>query len=727
MRYTVRVLFALLILGLFLQSIFSTSFIGAIAGADGSLQDRTLNIADHPLFHLVILFVSVVLLVWLRRGWQRIRQKTEGSFFAKISQSGWLTFLCFFLGAAGCFWILTTQLAPISDQAKVYDIALEWRNRNFSSMAEGGYLFRSPHQTGIVLFYYLLSFLFGRNNYVGIQFLNVAALVLAYFFLAKTAGLCWKDDRKIAVKVYLCLILWLPPFFYVTYLYGILPGAACSFAAVYLAARYLESRKYSFMVAASLCIGAATVFKKNFLICLIAIVCVLIYDMVVTSVKKERIRSLLFIAMMLLAMKGCNLAVERYAERLTGHETAQGEAMMSYVGMGLQDGGIGPGAYSGYTIHLFEIYHYDTEQITEVSFTDAKTILKRYLRNPLEEGIPFFAKKTAFQWNDPTFSGLKLSADRRSAIVLPDFAKSVIEGKIGVGISVFLNYMQTMILFGVLGYLILCRNRKDSYDLFGMILFLGGFLFHMFWEANSTYALPYYIVLVPYAVKGWLDIVQNADAKCKEVVRAGRSVREKGEQSRAAAGKDRKMPEARQVCRIAVVLVVIVLLLLFGRSSLFADTIALDDGAEAKEQFYRRTQTQEAGIETGYYTISPCGADGLVLGQQDRDVVLLQDPETKNITMTVDQKKASIRFRGSEQVLAALPEEAYRLLCYIDDTRNMYYETGMEVKDRWVLEPAGEGEYYLLIGDMALTYEEETNSVYLDACEEDVRQRWVIR
>ena len=34
------------------------------------------------------------------------------------------------------------------------------------------------------------------------------------------------------------------------------------------------------------------------------------------------------------------------------------------------------------------------------------------------------------------------------------------------------------------------------------LIFLGGFLFHILWEAKSRYILPYIIILIPVAVQG---------------------------------------------------------------------------------------------------------------------------------------------------------------------------------------------------------------------------------
>lgn len=711
-NYTIRVLLVFIILGLCLQSIFSTSFIGVITREDGSWQQRTLNIADSPLRHAVAFILFTAFLVLLRRGWQRLRRNAVISAMAeKMTVSDMLKILCIFLGAAGSIWILVTQLRPISDPSKVYTIALEWRDKNFSSMAEGGYLFRCPHQAGIVLFYYLLSFFLGADNFVGIQFINLAALLLVYYFLAKLAGCYWKEDKKIQTAVYLGLAVWAPPLFYITYLYGILPGMACSLAAVYMAVQYFETRKYRYMAAGAFCIGIAVVLKENFLVYLIAIVCLLIYDMIVTSSARDRIRSLLFIFLLILGMKGCHLAVDGYVEHLSGHEISQGEAMMSYVSMGLQNGALGPGSYNGYIGDMFVKYHYDTELITEASKTDIKEILKKLTENPLDEGIPFFAGKIAFQWNDPTFSGIFLSKNRSSAITLPDFAQSIIEGEAGVMLSVFLNYVQTWILLGVLCYLLFYWRSKNVYELFGAVIFIGGFLFHCFWEANSSYAIPYYVVIVPYAVKGWLDIARRVD----DAIKRGKLCKENTD------SKTRIATAAAIAC--------LILLAAFSRTNLFHNTIALNNGAEAEEQFYHRNQETGQELEDGYYAISPYLAEAYVLTEQNENIEITdaENHEIQNISVVAESQKTILRFRGSEKVLAVLPEENDRLTGYLDDAKNLFYDFEQKADDKWLLEAAGGDCYYILMNGQALTYDLEKNRVFLEVYDGNDTQKWVIK
>ena len=56
-----------------------------------------------------------------------------------------------------------------------------------------------------------------------------------------------------------------------------------------------------------------------------------------------------------------------------------------------------------------------------------------------------------------------------------------------------------LILIGLCSFIILFQNRKNiSLELLLLItVFVGGFLFHVLWEAKSRYIIPYIVILIP--------------------------------------------------------------------------------------------------------------------------------------------------------------------------------------------------------------------------------------
>ena len=582
---TLRLLLAGVVFLLLLHSVFSTSFVGRLVLEDGSERERTFNIADSPLRHFIVFLVLTAALLAGKRIAKMLRKhiparRREAVFWG----------LTLFTAAAGCAYVLMTKLHPSSDPAKVFAIAMQWRQGDFSAFDVEGYLFRYPFQSGIILFYYLLSFLFGVDNFVGPQLVNVICLAAIYGLLVKQFGLFSslggkEEKERLQTAVYLGVLLWVPLSFYVTYLYGILPGMALSLGAVYFAGRYLLARRYRYIAAASLCMGLATVIKMNCLIYLIAIACFLVWDALeqLCRRKKDAGRkwavSLLFIACMVVGVALCTSLSNRLVERICGRELGEGEVMLSWVVMGMQEAPLGPGGYNGYNSEVFTENNYDTEKITEACLEDLDKIVTRMSENPLDEGLPFLARKTAFQWNDPTFICLDRTRGRKGDADMPLWLKSLIEGRSGVKLSVFLNYMQTLILLGVLLFLLLRWRSGNLYELMGAVIFLGGWLFHLFWESSASYTIPYFLILIPYGVWGMAEWTVFLEKMAKRL--------------REQTGPEKLSLGRRQLVTAVLAAGFILLLAAFIRTNLFDRTIALNDdynGIDASAQFYQTGQ-----------------------------------------------------------------------------------------------------------------------------------------
>ena len=205
------------------------------------------------------------------------------------------------------------------------------------------------------------------------------------------------------------------------------------------------------------------------------------------------------------------------------------------------------------------------------------------MEDPLKNGIPFFAKKTAFQWNDPTFICLDRTKGRQAAVSVPAPVQSLIDGRGSVKLSVLLNDMQTLIWLGVLLYLLLRWDSGNLYELMGAVIFLGGWLFHLIWESSASYTIPYFVVLIPYAVCGmaeWAAFLEKWFARLRITARGG--------EAKDAAGRRKK---AGRLLPAAFALGFFLLLFAFFRTNLFDRTIALNDdlqGFDASDQFYHR-------------------------------------------------------------------------------------------------------------------------------------------
>jgi len=78
----------------------------------------------------------------------------------------------------------------------------------------------------------------------------------------------------------------------------------------------------------------------------------------------------------------------------------------------------------------------------------------------------------------------------------------------------------TVMLFGFSLTFVVWRTfiRKMplySLELFSILFFLGGFLFHIAWETKSQYVYPYVILLVPITARGISVVLESVKRAIK--------------------------------------------------------------------------------------------------------------------------------------------------------------------------------------------------------------------
>ena len=91
--------------------------------------------------------------------------------------------------------------------------------------------------------------------------------------------------------------------------------------------------------------------------------------------------------------------------------------------------------------------------------------------------------------------------------------QSIYEGKLHRLFLYFANEYQ-WILYGcaLIGMLSL-RKKCTLEQLFFALIILGGFFFHVMWEAKTRYVMVYALLLIPYAALGCDWIMYSLNAK----------------------------------------------------------------------------------------------------------------------------------------------------------------------------------------------------------------------
>lgn len=125
----------------------------------------------------------------------------------------------------------------------------------------------------------------------------------------------------------------------------------------------------------------------------------------------------------------------------------------------------------------------------KVEYVDEiKNRLSYFLDNPIY-ALEFYRDKLASMWTENTYSAIRSNIVKEN-----DSIENFTEP---------LTFYEKAILIVIClcSCIFLIQNRKNlSNDVIFLItIFIGGFLFHILWEAKSRYIVPYIIVLMPIA------------------------------------------------------------------------------------------------------------------------------------------------------------------------------------------------------------------------------------
>lgn len=293
-----------------------------------------------------------------------------------------------------------------------------------------------------------------------------------------------------------------------------MPFALLSFEMMLL---FERKSKIRYLFICGLSMGIAVVLKPNYQIFLMAEIIYLIVSSFIGRIDRKKIycKGLLLISIVI-GFLFCKVGVDRYLLYLNSGTEVTGIPMSAVVAMGLQDGKSAPGWYNGYHVSLYRDNDYDYVVTDQMAKEEIKRIVSGYSQD-ITASISFFVKKTASQWNNPTFQSLWILEEREGKEGLA----WILQGK-GRYIYIFwVNVLQTWILAGVLLYAVM-RYKVSSYgELLLPLAFTGGVLAHTFMEAQSLTALIYYPLLLPLCICGYGEWRKWMSDRKKEIVEKG--------------------------------------------------------------------------------------------------------------------------------------------------------------------------------------------------------------
>lgn len=167
------------------------------------------------------------------------------------------------------------------------------------------------------------------------------------------------------------------------------------------------------------------------------------------------------------------------------------------------------GWYNATPNNTYDSYHGDIEKINQEQWKVYFGNLKNLVSNP-KRLLVFHGKKFASMWTESTNQALwtNYSFYESDYLDMPKEEERIQNNKFlseiyfGTANNLIIYYFKALAIIIYLGTLVgLIINRKNinTEHIALIIIFLGGFVFHIIWEAKSRYIIPYIMVLLPFS------------------------------------------------------------------------------------------------------------------------------------------------------------------------------------------------------------------------------------
>ena len=420
--------------------------------------------------------------------------------------------LALWTAAALCF-VLAVGLLPRADSALVIEAAKRFAAGDFSPL-EGEYFSRVSYQLGICLpLEGLARLLPGLDLNLLMQALNCAISAALMALLCGLAGGLSGDARTSGAAA-LLYMAFVPMLLFNMFVYGVLPMLLLCVLAMRCFARCARTGERRFGVLYALLIGAAAALKPNAMIVMLALlICAAVH-----ALQRKDGFLLLCAALSAVLCFALPAGVIRLYELRAGVTLAPDTGMLLRLAMGMQDSMIAAGWYNGVIEEYWPLsVTPEMEKAAALEMLAAR--LREFAADPAGAWA-FFKEKCLTQWAEPSYDILWYGAvcgksGRFNGLAHAIFRDgSPVRALLAGYMNIFQQAAYVLALIGTCG--MIKEKRIEAVQLMLPVTVLGGFLYHMLFEAKSQYIYPYMLLLLPLAAAGMDLLAGRARNKRKE-------------------------------------------------------------------------------------------------------------------------------------------------------------------------------------------------------------------
>lgn len=353
------------------------------------------------------------------------------------------------------------------------------------------YMQAYPQQVSLAFVYSVIFRLIHFDVMEILRIINIIGNLLIVIALFKITNQLSKTYRTNKVLMFTLILTFISLPMLTTFIYGdILSIALCLFS-VYFMMKYTENKKIIYPIISSLLTMLAYMMRMNSLIFIIATVIYLTLNLFIEikqiTIKENLLKLLIIVLYIMISIIPASIVKNYYCNKFNLDKNKEYPSS-SYILMAMEEG---PRANGWYNEEIAEKALKNPENIEAEYIEKIKERLIYFSKN-IGYAFRFYTKKIASMWTENTYSAiynnLKYEDDK-------------IEDLTGV-----LTFYQKSLLIVTCfcSLVVIIQNRKNlTLELiFLLTIFIGGFTFHLLWEAKSRYIIPYIIVLIPIASVG---------------------------------------------------------------------------------------------------------------------------------------------------------------------------------------------------------------------------------
>lgn len=357
-----------------------------------------------------------------------------------------------------------------------------------SGVSIGSYFQSYPHQITLSFIYNIFLKIIHTSEVSFLRILNVFAVILIMFSLYKINTMLSKKYKTNKVLLFILSLTFFSLPMFSTFIYGDIPSLALCLLAVYFTMKYTDTKKIKYIVFASLLTMVAYMMRMNSLIFVIATVIYLLLNLfngITKKTWKENLLNSVFVIVYVVISIFPSSLVQNYYLDKYNMDKSKSFPVISYILTGMEDKSYRANGWYDSAISEPALKNPD---IKDEYVQRVKDRLHYFSQN-IGYTFDFYTKKLASMWTENTYSAITNNAND--------------DGNSFESFTAPLTFYQKTLLIVtcMCSLVVLIQNRKNlSLELIFLItIFIGGFAFHILWEAKSRYIIPYIVILIPVA------------------------------------------------------------------------------------------------------------------------------------------------------------------------------------------------------------------------------------